>query len=135
MKAYLKALAPLVTAAAALAVQWITTGHFNVTAELVTVAYGAGTALLVLVTRNLPFSRVESIRKAVAAFGAAFLAVMLQWVNTRHFNASQELVTSVLGVVTAFAVYFVPNAGALVNAIGSLGTPHLAPPGATARSV
>lgn len=120
MNAYLKALVPLVTAAAALVVQWLTTGHFTITGELVTVAYGVLASLLVLVSRNWEIASSEQIRKALAAAGTALLAIFVQWTETRNFTISQEFVTAVLGLVTTVLVYLVPNLGPLINSVGSI---------------
>lgn len=120
LQAYLKAIVPLVTAAAALAVQWLTTGHFTITGEFVTVAFGVAAALLVLLTRNLEISKSETVRKAFVAAGTALLAIFVQWTETRSFTISQEFVTAVLGLVTAVLVWLVPNLGPLINSVGSM---------------
>ena len=110
-----KALVPLVVAASALVVQWWATGHFNLTTEFVTTLFGAVTAVLVYLVPNLLSSGLASVRKALVPLGTAAAAVIVQWVTTGHFNLSQEFTSSLMGVLTALFVYWVPNAGQLFN--------------------
>lgn len=52
---------------------------------------------------------IASIRKALVPLVLAAWAVGQSWIETRHFNASQELVMAALGVVGAVVVYIAPN--------------------------
>jgi peptidoglycan/LPS O-acetylase OafA/YrhL len=101
-----KALAPLVLAAVAVAVQYWQTGAFSTSQELVTALLGVAAAVAVYVSRNLPS---DPAKKAVAAIAASIVAVVVQLISTGHVEDWGELVTAVLGLVTSLAVYYVPN--------------------------
>jgi acyl-CoA synthetase (AMP-forming)/AMP-acid ligase II len=111
-----KAVGALLAAAAFVAIQWIDTGQFNLSAEFVTAVYGVVAAGAVYVVRNLPS---DPARKSATAGLLAAAAIAIQWVTTGHLNVTQEFVTAATGLVAALVVYYVPNFGPVIDRFGS----------------
>lgn len=110
-----KALVPLVTGLLAVLAQLLATGgHFSVNAELVSTVFALVTAAVVYVVPNLASPGLAGVRKALVPLGTAAVAFIVQLANTGSVSDTQEIVTAVLGVVTALFVYWVPNAGAQI---------------------
>lgn len=106
-----KALVPLFAAALAIGTQLLKTGHFTLDTEGVTAIFGVVAAVAVYLVPNLMSAGLAGVRKALIAVATAGAAVVVQWVATKHFGTTQELVTAITGLVTALFVYWVPNAG------------------------
>lgn len=111
-----KAVGALLAAAAFVAIQWIDTGQFNLSAEFVTAVYGVVAAGAVLLVRNLPS---DPARKSATAGLLAAATIVIQWVTTGRLNVTQEFVTAATGLVTALVVYYVPNLGPTIDRFGS----------------
>jgi hypothetical protein len=119
VRAYLKALMPLLIAGVALAVQWVHTGSWTWSQEFVTALTGVVAAIAVAVARNLPS---DPARKAFVATALAAVGVVVQALTTGGVGQWGEFITAAEGLGFALLVYYVPNLGPLVNGLGSFGT-------------
>jgi hypothetical protein len=52
--------------------------------------------------------KLQPFAKAIAPFALSLVAAGLQWASTGTYDGA-ELETNVTGILTALAVYFVPN--------------------------
>lgn len=112
-----KALIPLVAAAAGVATQWLTSGSFTFDQEFVTAVFGVVTAGVVYLVPNIMSAGLASIRKALVPLGTAAVAVVVQWIDTKHLSLSQEATSAIMGVISALLVYRIPNAPKAVPAV------------------
>lgn len=105
-----KALVPLLTALAAIGAQYLATRHLTLGTEGVTAIFGAVSSLVVYFVPNLLSPGLAGVRKAIVPLGTALTALVVQYMATKGFGDTQEVVTAVTGVLTALFVYWVPNA-------------------------
>ncbi len=107
LRPFAKAVTPAVLTVIVVLLEWLSSGTFDET-EIATAIAGLLSAILAYAVRNGSHG-LRRFAKAVAPVLLTVVGVAIHWAVTGEFNRT-ELVGAVTGLVSASAIWLVPNA-------------------------